>query len=214
MKKFVFVDANGQPVYTAVPSDDSMYVEGQELGDHVCHEIDYATPDHEIYLQRYWSNGWQTRPARPGENYLWDQLTVAWVPDYDRVRAELSRQLEQERSRRNQYAIEVNAAMFDGNNTAQTNLKNKIEEVRSRIELGIAMPAELLVWRDANNQTHSWPDINSYYQFLQTYAIALADRGTRLYIKMWQHKAAIQALIDANTAVEQVQAYPVDQGWD
>lgn len=170
----------------------------------------------EVDLLGYWHDGqqWQSVGPKPSEFYVMDKLNKTWIPNYERLTQQLAHSLDQERNRRNQYDIEVNGVMFDGNNTAQTNLKNKIEEVRGRIELGIEMPAELLVWRDANNQTHSWPDINSYYQFLQTYAIALADRGTRLYIKMWQHKAAIQALIDANTAVEQIAAYPVDQGWD
>ena len=171
----------------------------------------------EVYTKGYWlaSDGiWQQLGAQPSPNYRIDQINKAWVPDYDRVQSQISRQLDQERHRRNQYAIEVNAVMFDGNNTAQTNLKNKLEEVHSRIELGIGMPAELLVWRDSNDQTHTWSDIESYYQFLQTYAIALADRGTRLYLTMWQHKAAIQALVDAGEDVEQIAAYPVDQGWD
>lgn len=170
----------------------------------------------EVDLLGYWHDGqqWNSVGPKPSEWHVMNKLTKEWIPNYDGLVQYKSQLLDQERARRNQYTIEVSAAMFDGNNTAQTNLKNKIEEVRSRIELGIAMPAELLVWRDANNKTHSWPDINSYYQFLQSYAIALADRGTRLYIKMWQHKAAIQALINVNTPVEQVNAYPVDQGWD
>ena len=165
----------------------------------------------EVDLLGYWHDGeqWHSVGAKPSEFYVMDKLNKTWIPNYEGLRQQLARALDQERARQNQYAIEVNAVMFDGNNTAQTNLKNKIEEVRSRIELGIAMPAELLVWRDANNQTHSWPDINSYYQFLQSYAIALADRGTRLYLTMWQHKANIAALED----IDAILAYDVTVGW-
>ena len=166
----------------------------------------------EVHTKGYWltSDGiWQQLGAPPSPNYRIDQINKVWVPDYDRVQSQISRQLDQERNRRNQYDIEVNGVMFDGNNTAQTNLKSKIEEVRNRIELGIAMPAELLVWRDANNQTHNWADIQSYYQFLQSYAIALADRGTRLYMKMWQHKAVIAALTDVDAIV----GYDVTANW-
>ena len=170
----------------------------------------------EVDLLGYWYDGqqWQSVGPKPGEFYVMDKLNKTWIPNYEQLTQQLDRLLDKERARRNQYAVEVNSIMFDGDNTAQTNLKNKIEEVRGRLALGIAMPSELLVWRDINNQTHSWTDINNYYQFLQSYAIALAERGTRLYIKMWQHKAAIQALIDSNTAVEQIQLYPIEQDWD
>lgn len=210
MKKYAFINPNGDAEYTASPATDDTYTNGEIYNGLTCREIPQDADDFEVIERWYWKDGTQyVRPAKPSDFHDWSSITEAWVPDYGRVQSHLHRELDRERERRNQLAIEVVGVMYDGNNTAQTNLKNKIEEVRSRIELGIAMPAELLVWRDANNQTHSWTDINSYYQFLQTYAIALADRGTGLYIKMWQHKANIAALED----IDAILAYDVTQGW-
>jgi len=170
----------------------------------------------EVDTVGYWYDGqeWISIGPKPNDWHVMDKLNKTWIPNYDGVRQHLSRELDRERVRRNQYDIEVNGVMFDGDNTAQTNVKSKIEEVRSRIDLGIGMPAELLVWRDANNQTHSWNTINEYYAWLQTFAVQLADRGTRLYIAMWQHKAVIDAKIDAQDPINEIAEYDVTTGWD
>lgn len=203
---YVLVNEFGFPTQTCVtvlPSED--FIPGPEVND-----------PGEVHANGYWIDGdgvWHQVGPAPSFNYTLNQLTKAWVPNYDLVQAQLSRELDRERIKRNQYAIAVNGVMFDGNNTAQTNLKNKIEEVRSRLELDIGMPAELLVWRDANNTTHTWNSVTEYYAWLQSFAVALSDRGTRLYLAMWDHKAAIQALIDSETDVDQLANYNTAEGW-
>lgn len=203
---YVLVNEFGFPTQTCVtllPSED--FIPGPDVND-----------PGEVHANGYWIDGdgvWHQVGPAPSFNYTLNQLTKAWVPNYDSVQAQLSRELDRERSRRNQYAIEVNGVMFDGDKVAQDNLKSKIEEVRSRIDLGIEMPQELLVWRDANNQTHSWNTIGEYYAWLQTHAVALSDRGTRLYIAMWAHKAAIQALIDTEEPIDAIASYDVTKNW-
>lgn len=203
---YVLVNEFGFPTQTCVtvlPSEE--FIPGPEVND-----------PSEVHANGYWidSDGvWHQVGPAPSFNYTLNQVTKAWIPNYDVVQAQLSRELDRERIERNQYAIAVNGVMFDGDKVAQDNLKNKIEEVRSRIDLGIGMPAELLVWRDANNTTHAWGNINEYYAWLQSFAVALSDRGTRLYLAMWAHKAAIQALIDAQEPIDEIAAYDVTTGW-
>jgi hypothetical protein len=106
--------------------------------------------------------------------------------------------------------------VLDADMTARDNLKAKLEEVRERIRLNMPMAPELLVWRDNGNQTHSWPTIEAYHDWLAGYAVAMSDRGTRCYACAWHHKDALKAANDPNGqpwTVETVQGYSLTQGW-
>lgn len=138
-------------------------------------------------------------------------VILGTVSDVQLEKSKKKADLESEMARRVFLPITVDMITVDGDKTAQDNLKSKLEEVRARIELAIGMPVELLVWRDAANETHAWEDITSYHQWLCNFAIALSTRGTVLYKKCWMHKSSIDAL----TTSDEVRSYDIysDVAW-
>lgn len=136
-------------------------------------------------------------------------LIVESMTDIELEKARKKMLVEEEMRNQIFYPIQVGEILLDGDKTAQDNLKNKLSEAWARINLAIEMPADLLVWRDANNVIHEWPSLESYYEWLQTYAVALATRGTMMYRASWIHKATIDSL----PTVDEVRTYDIYQGW-
>lgn len=132
-----------------------------------------------------------------------------WEPDLNRAVSARKIEIETERIRRNFLPIIYDGKNLDADATAQKNLSDKLQGVRERIRLGIAMAPELLVWKDADNIVYSWPDLQGYHDWLSRYTIALEERGTRLYLAWWQHKTNIEAL----STVEEILAYDITAGW-
>ena len=62
------------------------------------------------------------------------------------------------------------------------------------VDLGQPIPAEQLVWRDADNVTHAFADLATYKAWLQGFAIALGARGTMAFAWSWQKKAQLESL--------------------
>lgn len=148
-------------------------------------------------------------PPRPGKWYAFDYATRSWAPDLAGAIDARKADVDAERQRRNVLPITVGAITLDADLVAQRNLSDKMTEVAERIRLGIQMPAGLLLWKDYDNVVHTFADIQTYFDWMSAYTVALAERGTRLYIAGWAHKDAIAAL----TTVEAVEAYSIDGGW-
>lgn len=144
---------------------------------------------------------------RPFEWSSWNG--TAWVDDLTALRGPLLRMVKLERDRQLVRPITVMGAVFDGDTTAQDNLKAKLEEVRLRMETSSPLPPTELLWLDYQNQPHFFADMTSYYEFLSRYAIALSSRGTAIYMNSWAHKAAIEAETDPETLF----TYDVTTGW-
>lgn len=136
-------------------------------------------------------------------------LIVEAMTDIDLEKARKKIAVEAEMMRRIYDQIVLAEGAFDGDEKAQGNVMKKLSEMKARIDLAIETPVEMLVWRDASNVIHEWPDITSYYAWLSGYAILLSTRGTLMYRQSWIHKSAIDAL----TTVEEVRAYDIYQGW-
>lgn len=124
-------------------------------------------------------------------------------------KARLKLAVEQQLQARLQAPIQVGEILLDGDATAQSNLQAKLTEMKARLDLGLATPVEMLVWRDYDNTMHTWDTLAEYYAWLAGYAVQLSTRGTLLYRQSWWHKDAIDAL----GSLEAVQAYDVGQGW-
>jgi hypothetical protein len=80
MKKFVFLNSLGEPVYTAVPSSEDTYVDGNRYGDLVCREIPFESDDQEVLRSWFWrrSGGWGVRPECPSAHHRWNPEVGAW----------------------------------------------------------------------------------------------------------------------------------------
>ena len=154
-------------------------------------------------------------PAKPSPHHEWDWPTKSWLPNLDGAKAAKKRDIDALRSAMIDAPLDYDGKSLDADQSARDNLKAKLEEVRERIRLGIPMLSELLVWRDADNVTHSWPTIEAYHDWLAGFAVAMSERGTRCYACGWHHKDAIGEQNDPNGqpwTVESVQGYELT-GW-
>lgn len=148
-------------------------------------------------------------PEKPSPYHEWDWPTKSWLPNIDSAKAAKKAKIEAERNRRINEPLIYDGKVLDADQTARDNLKAKLEEVRERIRLNMSMAPELLVWRDNGNQTHSWPTIEGYHDWLAGYAVAMSDRGTRCYATAWYHKDALGQL----NVMEDIMNYDLTQGW-
>lgn len=130
-------------------------------------------------------------------------------PDLSNMQESLKKEVDILRNYKINEPLIYDGKVLDADEAARDNLKAKLEEVRERIRLNMPMAPELLVWRDNANQTHSWPTIEAYHDWLAGYAVEMSDRGTRCYACAWYHKDAIGQL----STVEAVMDYNITHGW-
>lgn len=148
-------------------------------------------------------------PVKPSPHHDWDWPTKSWLPNLDAAKAAKKAGIEAEHNRRINEPLLYDGKTLDADQAARDNLKAKLEEVRERIRLNMPMPPELLVWRDHGNQTHSWPTIEAYHDWLARYAVVMSERGTRCYVCAWYHKDALEQL----SVLEDIVNYDLTQGW-
>lgn len=158
----------------------------------------------------YFQDG-ELRPIlpRPSQSHDWDWVSKTWLPNLAHAKEMFKARIDGERVRRNTLPIAYDGKNLDADATAQKNLADKLAGVKERIRLGVGMPMDKMVWKDADNIVHWWNDLQAYCDWLAGYVIALEDRGTALYISMWQHKLNIDAL----TTIEEILAYDTTTGW-
>ncbi len=168
---------------------------------------DYSSVD---FSEDYIENGAIVRRSpRPSPHHEWDWTTKSWLPSLDAAKAAKKAEIEAERNSRISAPLIYDGKVLDADQAARDNLKAKLEEVRERIRLNMPMAPELLVWRDNANQTHSWPTIEAYHDWLAGYAVAMSDRGTRCYACAWYHKDVLGQL----SVMEDITNYNLNQGW-
>lgn len=135
------------------------------------------------------------KPDRPSEYHDWDPVARAWVGNKARLVASKSLALELERDVRINAPITYDGKVIDGFKRSQENIASKLATITQREALGLPdMPGPLLVWRDAANVTHTFPDQATYKAWLSGLAIALEERGTMAYAWSWAKKAELQGL--------------------
>jgi len=154
------------------------------------------------HLTDYWDGEKVVaKPPQPSPFHTWDWPTKTWLPDVTKARESRKAEVDSERERHSVLPLTFDGKLLDADLKAQKNLSDKLQEVRERLRLNIPMPMELLVWRDADNVTHTFSDLQSYHDWLSAFAISIAERGTRLYTQAWQHKASIEQLSTVEDAV-------------
>lgn len=149
-------------------------------------------------------------PAKPSPHHVWDWVSKSWWGDLEGAQTARKILADAERIRRNLLPITYDGKFLDGDGTAQKNLSDKLAGVKERLRLGIPMEPAVMVWKDAGNAVHQWSNLQAYYDWLAGFAIALEDRGTRLYLSWWQHKLQIDAL----GSIAAVLDYDVTVNWE
>jgi hypothetical protein len=140
--------------------------------------------------------------AKPSPWHYYDYPASQWVMDWDKARAARRAEVDAERSIRTNAVIVQDGITLDADLASQRNVTDKLGEIADREALADPMPAELLIWRDHDNVSHSFADQATYKAWLQALRIAIAQRGTELYVWAWTKKAQI----DAATTLEELMA--------
>lgn len=107
--------------------------------------------------------------------------------------------------------IDIGGSLYDADPVSIKNVSGKLIEISSRESAGVAFPSDLMFWRDANNQTHTWQDVQSYKAFLIEIGISISERTTRLYAIAWQKEHEIDQL--DNQSIPTIVAYDTQVGW-
>lgn len=148
-------------------------------------------------------------PESPSPHHKWDWTMKSWMPDLPAAVAARKAEIDSERDRRISLPLLYDGKNLDADARARENLKSKLEEIKSREALNQPMPQQMMVWRDADNVTHSWPTQVAYKTWLEGFAVTMSERGTLIYGACWAHKSNVEAL----SSVEAVAAYDIAQGW-
>jgi len=104
--------------------------------------------------------------------------------------------------------VTVDGVVFDADKTAQDNIKAKLIEIAALRRLDKEMPAELLVWRDHANTTHTFPNMGALEIKLSEVVAQIAQRGTELYMWNWAVKAHCATLGSA----QEIRDYLLSEG--
>ena len=213
MMRFLFFNNNGDPSYTLVPSDPE-HLESTPTVDGKFLEVpsEYTNKSDDWLLQHLYlssSEGVVKRPEKPSIFHYWDHDLFCWQPNLPASITYRGREVDAERDRRLNLPFIYDNKRLDADARARENLKSKLEEIKAREALLQPMPTEMLVWRDADNITHTWATQEAYKAWLEGFTIAMSERGTRLYAAAWQHKANIAALTDVDAIV----GYDVTSNW-
>lgn len=166
--------------------------------------------DSDVVANWYRKNDqWVIRPTKPTKFHEWNAELESWVPNCELAKAAKKSEIKKELSKRSVNPISVGNILLDASAASQKNLADKLQEVNERIRLGLNMDQSMLVWRDATNAVRCWGDLESYRDWLSVFAIALAERGTRLHQAAWTHKD----MIDSLGTVEEIMNYDASIGW-
>lgn len=80
MKKYAFVNAEGRAAYTAIPSDQDVFEDGQEHFGLTVRAIPFESDDGEVISSWYWAGAVQkVLPPCPSEVHSWDLATEQWL---------------------------------------------------------------------------------------------------------------------------------------
>lgn len=151
-----------------------------------------AGPDESIYM----GSARFDQKIINGEPVDDESLKLNQLKDAVRYQLELARQAKSTEP------ITYEGVKLDADAKSQGNIKDKLDELDRRFARGQGMPTELLVWRDFDDQMHSFVTMDEYRDWLSMALIAIAERSTRLYVWMWEKKAQL----DSCTTLSELQA--------
>lgn len=189
MTRHIFFDATGQVVQsnTGGHPETVAMVTG----------LSYIESDEPISSPAWVQDGvLQLAPPAPSLEHQWDWATRSWRANLSAARASKIKAIEAAFLAAMDAPIAHQGARLDADSVAQRNISAKLQEIAQRRALAMPMPAETLIWRDADNSLHTFNSQDDLANWLGALAIAISERGTRLYAWSWGQKALVQAAQD------------------
>jgi len=187
MKRYAFLDTEGNPVYSATPAIDDAYVDGQMYGEHLCKELPLdAFDDMTVLATYYYKDGWKTRAARPGAYYNWNNKTEKWVPNLELARTTKNSIIDNAHLAANQTSF-----TFNGRQIALTPLsRSNIDAVNSYVLLFNQLPDNWVgSWKSVNNANVPIANIDAWKRFYK----AMVNHIHASIVKSNQLKTALAA---------------------
>lgn len=203
MKKYAFINPNGDAAYTASPATDDTYIDGEIYNGLMCREIPQMADDTEVIERWYWvGDDHFVRPPRPTDFHDWSGVTKSWLPNLDAAREAKLQQVAAELSTR----LYLPCNGFDADKVSRERISGMI----ARLQRGDGLPAGWIGWRNAsNNMQWAADDAATVLANLTVLSRAIEDREQALLAASWQHKTAIHAITD----IDPLLAYDVTAGW-
>lgn len=203
MKKYAFINPNGDAAYTASPATDDTYIDGEIYNGLMCREIPQIADDTEVIERWYWvGDDHFVRPPRPTDFHNWSGVTKSWLPNLDAARESKLQQVAAELNKR----LYLPCNGFDADRVSRERISGTI----ARLQRGDGLPDGWMGWRDAANEMH-WADddVATVLANLAALSRAIEDREQVLLIASWTHKANIAAL----EGIDAILAYDVTANW-
>lgn len=142
---------------------------------------------------------------RPSVHHRFHFPTQSWIDPRDlaALSKEKRRQIEMERDLAASAAIIVyDGKRLNGDAVSADLVAKKLATTAIQMDRGIEPPVQTLVWRDADNITHGFPNLLTYRAWLEGFALALDSRGMAAFAWSWVKKAELEAA----TTYEQLMA--------
>jgi hypothetical protein len=136
-------------------------------------------------------------PARPSKAHRFDYASKSWQVDVNKIISTKRAEIEAHR----EATIYAPVIVYDGVNldadaTSQRNITEKLNDIARREQENTPMPAQMLVWRDADNVMHTFADQAAMRSWLNGLAIAVGARGAQAYAWSWEKKSQLEAITD------------------
>ncbi len=146
----------------------------------------------------YWDTVTETlelKGLQPTKYHVFNYVTHLWEApqSIEQLKADKKAAVEAEFVRRVYAPITYDSKLLDADFNSQFNLSSKIAELAAR-DTGTPLPVDQLIWRDANNITHTFADLATYRAWLNGLVIAISERATVSYMWSWQKKADLDLL--------------------
>ena len=127
-----------------------------------------------------------------GPGFSWNVAARRWMDERDAaaLAAEKKLQIEAELQRRINAPIEFANILVDADARAQAAIATKLAALKDA-DLAGMVPTEHLIWRDADNVIHTWPDAWAYRLWLSGLSFAIDQRRSAALAWGWAEKAAL-----------------------
>lgn len=137
----------------------------------------------------------------------WDTINKEWVVLIPESKLILKQDVENLRKTYSPDIIVYDSKNIQADSTSILNILEKIAEINAAESVSETITP--LIWRDADDVTHTFADMATYKAWLYGLIRAISERNTNLYENTWNHYDAIDALTTENDIV----TYDVTTGW-